>query len=190
MPFPFYRQLNAKDCGPTCLRMIAAFYGKEVSSTKIIEYAGYTKQGVSLLGISEAAENLGFRTKAIQSGYDQLISEAILPCILHWDQNHFVVLVEQFSSRFRSKKIIIADPAKGMISMTKDDFLTHWTGSIETDKQGSGIALQLEPTSEFYQISYEKKVSLRWNTILHYLKQNRRDLFKVLVALFLVSCHK
>src|SRR4051812_11250438 len=92
MAFPFYRQLNVMDCGPTCLRMVSKYYGKHYSADTLRQKAGYSKQGVSLLGISETAERIGFRTRGLQISFEKLLA-APLPAILHWDQNHFVVLV-------------------------------------------------------------------------------------------------
>lgn len=87
-----YKQIDIMDCGPTCLRMAAKYYGKHYNANGIKQIAGYSKEGVSLLGISEAAENIGFRTRGVQLSFKQLTEEAVLPCILHWSQNHFVVL--------------------------------------------------------------------------------------------------
>jgi len=91
MLFPFYKQLNSMDCGPTCLRMIAQYYGKHFNTQTIKNVTGYSKAGVSLLGIAEAAEHIGFRTRGVQLTFQQLTEEALLPAILHWQQNHFVV---------------------------------------------------------------------------------------------------
>src|SRR5689334_11813749 len=104
MPFSFYRQLNASDCGPTCLRMIVKHYGKHYSADTLRQHAGFNNQGVSLLGISETAEKIGFRTRGVQIGFDKL-QEVPLPAILHWNQNHFVVLVS-----INKKAVTIADP--------------------------------------------------------------------------------
>jgi len=104
MSFPFYKQLNAMDCGPTCLRMVAKYYGRHFNTGGIRNMAGYTKEGVSLLGISQTAENIGFRTRAVQLTYKQLIEEAPLPCILHWNQNHFVVLTVYKGNNFFNKQ--------------------------------------------------------------------------------------
>ena len=89
--FPFYTQLDAMDCGPTCLRMIARYYGKSYSLQSLRSRSYLTRNGVSLLGISDAAEAIGFRTIGAKITFEQLISGIPLPCILHWNQNHFVV---------------------------------------------------------------------------------------------------
>lgn len=110
MRFPYFKQLSSMECGPTCLRMIAKYYGKKVSADDIKSFADFSKKGVNLLGISEAAENIGFRARGVQITYDQLSSDIILPCILHWRQNHFVVLLPLVSKWKRGKKLTIADP--------------------------------------------------------------------------------
>jgi len=90
--FPLYRQLDAKDCGPACLQMIAKYYGKNYTIQSLREKAFITRQGVSLLGISDAAESIGFKTVGVRLTWAQLLKEAVLPCIAHWNQNHFVVV--------------------------------------------------------------------------------------------------
>jgi len=106
------------DCGPTCLRMISRFYGKHYSLETIRQITGFNKAGSSLLGISEAAEKLGFRTRAVKISYDQLISEANFPCLLHWNQEHFVVMLP-LSKWGINRRISIADPAKGILSFSQ-----------------------------------------------------------------------
>ncbi|GAB4031893.1 hypothetical protein GCM10028809_28900 [Spirosoma gilvum] len=90
--FPHYTQLDQMDCGPTCLRMVAKQYGRTFTTQSLREKAQIGKEGVSLLGISEAAEAIGFRTMGVRVSFEKLASEAPLPCIVHWDQNHFVVV--------------------------------------------------------------------------------------------------
>ncbi|MDE5760999.1 MAG: peptidase domain-containing ABC transporter, partial [Bacteroides sp.] len=89
--FPHYLQLDAMDCGPTCLRMIAGYYGKNYSLQTLRARSFITREGVSMLGISDAAESIGFRTMGVRVSFDQLVQDVPLPCILHWNQNHFVV---------------------------------------------------------------------------------------------------
>ena len=106
------------DCGPTCLSMICRFYDKNISIQKLREKTEIGKEGVSLLGINNAAESIGFRTQGVQLNYNQLTKEAPLPCILHWGQNHFVVL-----SKAKRNKLTIADPGIGIIKLSKELFL-------------------------------------------------------------------
>ena len=92
------------DCGPSCLRMIAAFYGKTYSLQKLRELAHISREGVSLLGLSDAAEAIGFRTIGARITFEQLI-EAPKPCVVHWDQDHFVVVF-----KYQKGVIHVADP--------------------------------------------------------------------------------
>ncbi|MBP1631535.1 MAG: peptidase transporter, partial [Bacteroidetes bacterium] len=153
------------DCGPTCLRMIAAHYGKVFSLEGLRERSGITREGVSMLGLSEAAEQLGFRTVGVKTTFEELM-EAPLPCIVHWNQAHFVVVykapqppkgVKRFSpfGGVRGGFVYIADPAVGEIKLTREEFFRSW---ISTKENGNdvGVALILEPTPEFYKQEDEK----------------------------------
>ena len=91
MKFPHYRQLDAMDCGPTCLRMVARYYGRSYTLQTLRQLSFITREGVSMLGLSEAAEHIGFRTQGVRVSFEQLVEDVPLPCILHWNQNHFVV---------------------------------------------------------------------------------------------------
>jgi ATP-binding cassette subfamily B protein len=173
------------DCGVTCLRMIAKYYGKNYKASGLLQIAGYSKEGVSLLGISEAAENIGFRCRGVQIDFKQLTQEALLPCILHWGQNHFVVLLP-LKKRRRNKKIEVADPAKGIISFTEEEFLHKWV-SNKKDSRALGTALLLEPSPSFYEQGGEKNAGLSWHLIFQYLKQSKWPLSQVFIALFITS---
>jgi hypothetical protein len=94
MNFPYYKQLDAMDCGPSCLRMVAKFYGKNYTLQALRNKAFISKSGVSMLGISDAAESIGFRTRGYRLTWEQLRDEVPLPCIVHWNQRHFVVVYE------------------------------------------------------------------------------------------------
>ena len=177
MTFTFYKQLNAMDCGPVCLRMIAKHYGKHYNADTLRQKAGFSKQGVSLLGISETAEKIGFRSRGVQVDYEKL-QLVQLPILLHWNQNHFVVLIEI------NKKIAkIADPAKGIITYTKDEFLHFWTSNKTETSKSFGTALLLEPTPAFYNLEGEKELKLTWGIVTKYLKQSRSQLMQVFVSL-------
>jgi ATP-binding cassette subfamily B protein len=114
--FPIYKQSEAKDCGPTCLKMVAQHYGKSIHIERLRRVAETTREGSSLLGVSEAAEKLGFKTLAVQLSVKKL-SKAPLPCILHWSQNHYTVLY-----KIKRKKYYLADPAHGLITYTEREF--------------------------------------------------------------------
>lgn len=171
------------DCGPTCLRMVAKHYGRQQQASKLRQIAGYSKEGVSLLGISDAAESIGFRTRGVQVSVAELLQDAPLPCILHWNQNHFVVLPRQKNK----KKIRVADPAKGIINFTKEEFLQQWAGTYNDSGERMGTALLLEPTAKFYEQSDEAENKLAWGTIFQYLKNSKWQLTQVFIALLTVS---
>lgn len=106
MRFPFLQQLDAMDCGPTCLRMIAKYYGKSYTVQELREKSFITREGVSMLGISDAAESIGFKTLGAKITFEKLANEVPLPCIVHWKQNHFVVVykVESQKEKEESRK--------------------------------------------------------------------------------------
>lgn len=133
-------------CGIACLQMLCQHYGRHISLPQMEEICHATTEGVSLLGISEAAERLGFRTVSARVGLDAFDKEN-LPCILHWNQNHFIVL---YKVR-RSKTFYVADPGKGLVEYGVEDFKQHWVSVHADDGEEKGIAMFLEPTERFYQ---------------------------------------
>lgn len=124
------------------------------------------KEGVSLLGISEAAEEVGFSTRCVQLSFSRLTAEAKLPAILHWGQNHFVVLYKT-----TSKNLFIADPSVGLITYDAEEFKKHWI-SNKTGDIGEGIVLLLEPNSTFDEFRAERAASQK--------ESNRNNGFKVI----------
>lgn len=141
--FLHYIQHDQMDCGPTCLRMVAAHYGKRYSLEGLREKSFLTREGVSMLGISEAAERIGLRSLCVQVDYERL-REAPLPCIVHWNQQHFVVVY-----RMDGRHVWVADPAAGKLKYTREEFCRCWL-SAKKDGLDMGVALLLEPTPEFY----------------------------------------
>jgi ATP-binding cassette, subfamily B, bacterial len=169
------------DCGPTCLRMVAKHYGKHYNADTLRQKAGFSKAGVSLLGISETAEKIGFRTRGIKLSLKQL-EEVTLPCILHWNQNHFVVLISVSKNRVK-----IADPGKGILTYSIKEFSSHWISSESEDNEQVGIALIIEPTPSFYEQEGEKEHKLSWKLVLQYLAQSRWQITQVFIALIITS---
>ncbi|RYY36112.1 MAG: peptidase domain-containing ABC transporter [Sphingobacteriaceae bacterium] len=159
MDFPFYKQQDQKDCGPTCLRIIARFYGRNHTIQKLRELCQIHWGGVSLLGLSEAAEKIGFRTLGVKLSLSQL-NEAQLPCILHWRQNHFVILY-----KIKKGNYYIADPARGIITISNKDFTKNWYGHKELH---DGVSLLLNPTPAFYEHADDKETKVKWSSILRY----------------------
>jgi len=182
MPFPLYRQLDTMDCGPTCLRMVAKYYGKSYSLEYLRERSYITREGVSLTGISDAAETIGFRTLSGRLSFEQLDEKAKLPCILYWNQGHYVVLPPQDYSRNKKRKILVADPAHGMIKVDKDTFLHSWS-----DNGRDGIVLMLEPTHSFYQQKGEDNVPTGFRFLLQYLHPYRRYLAQLFLSIVIAS---
>lgn len=159
--FPLYTQLDAMDCGPTCLAMIAKYYGRTYTLQNLRKRSFVTRQGVSMLGISDAAESIGFRTVGVKISFDSFVEEANMPCILHWNQNHFVVCYDvKRKGRTDDYIIKIADPSGEKYTMNKQEFLKCWGSVTVNDKQG-GIAMMLSPTPEFDTIEDDEQQKKR-----------------------------
>lgn len=182
--FPYYKQLNRKDCGPACLRMISKYYGRFYNAGSMRLFSGVNKEGISLFGLGETANNIGFRTRSVQLSCAELVNDANLPCILHWDQNHFVVLLP--FSTWNKKRFRIADPSKGILSLSGQDFRLHWvTNTGETGEMGT--ALLLEPTPAFYASRGEKENKINWGIFTQYLKKSKWQIIQVCCALIITS---
>lgn len=194
--FHFYQQPDAMDCGPTCLRMVAKHYGRSISLQSLREKTQIGKEGVNLLGISEAAEAVGFRTQSVRLTYASLTRDAKLPAILHWNQNHFVVLYKVKGRlllpirRDRNSKLLIADPAKGLITLTEQEFKSNWI-SNKQDGVDEGIALLIEPSPKFYEYGNEaeekKPQGLAFKNIFNYIFPYKKLVFQLFVGLGVAS---
>ncbi len=147
--FPIDRQLDLMDCGPASLKMVAKYYGKYYSLPYLRDLCGNTREGVSLAGISHAAETIGFRTLAAHCSIEELIIKVPLPLIIHWDNSHFVVLYDVKAKKGGKSKFFVADPARGKIVYSQDEFEEKWIKRNEN--KTSGIALLLEPQADFKQ---------------------------------------
>ncbi|WP_261511259.1 peptidase domain-containing ABC transporter [Chryseobacterium paludis] len=155
----FIPQHDKMDCGPSCLAMITSYYGKAYGLQYLRDTCFISREGVSILGINNAAEKIGFKTIATQLSIED-IKDEFLPCILHWNQNHFVILLRISRSLFsREKTYTIADPAHGILKLKEEEFKKSWLKN--TDK---GVALLLEPTEAFFQRKNvpDKKISLQY----------------------------
>ena len=162
-PFPYYRQHDQMDCGPTCLRMIARHHGRSYSMDTLRRKSGINREGVSLLGISEAAEEIGFRTVGAKLTWEQLKKEAALPCVIYWNQVHFVVVY-----KIKGDKVYIADPAQGKVTYKKEEFLKHWLNS-RNNGSSTGIALLLYTTPAFHDLEGEADNRLSFGNLLRYI---------------------
>lgn len=141
--FPIYRQPDTMDCGPTCLRMVAKFYGRTISLQRLRSLSETTRAGSSLQGVSSAAEAIGFRTLGVKVDFRNLAENAPLPCICFWNERHFVVVY-----KIKGNTVYIADPAHGLLTYSKQEFLENWIGRHATETTEEGIALLLEPTPQ------------------------------------------
>lgn len=187
--FLFFRQPGSMDCGPTCLQMVAKYYGKDYSLQLLRDRTQVGKEGVNLFGISDAAESIGFRTLAVRLDYKSLISQAFLPCILHWDQNHFVVLF-----KVKRNKLYIADPSIGIVKLSYKEFIGRWVFDIKKNNT-EGIALILEPTPAFYSHadvladadSAKEQRTLKFRNIFSYILPYKKLLIQLLIGLSIGS---
>jgi ATP-binding cassette subfamily B protein len=177
--FPFFKQYDAMDCGPSCLRMIAAFYGRTYSLQRLRELAHISREGVSLLGLSDAAEAIGFRTIGARITIEQLL-EAPKPCVVHWDQDHFVVVY-----KFRKGTIAVADPAFGLVEYSETEFRKHWLATVRHGEQ-KGICLLFDPTPKFFDLEGEEMNRSNFKFLLKYLKPHRKLVTQLIIG-FLVG---
>lgn len=167
------------DCGPSCLRMIAAFYGKTYSLQKLRELAHISREGVSLLGLSDAAEAIGFRTIGARITLEQLM-EAPKPCVVHWDQDHFVVVYNIWKG-----KVFVADPAFGLVKYSETEFKKHWLATVRHGEQ-KGICLLFDPTPKFFELEGELSNRNNFRFLLKYLKPHRKLVIQLVIG-FLVG---
>lgn len=163
--FPTYIQADSKDCGPTCLKIIAKFYGKVLNIQTLRTLSETNRDGSNLLFLSDAAERIGFRSLGVKLDLNKL-QEAPLPCILHWNKEHYVVLY-----KIKKNKYYISDPAIGLIEYSKEEFLKFWIGNNSDENTDEGIALLLEPTPKFYQSEFdiEDNKSFGFNLLFKYI---------------------
>ena len=181
MSFPFYKQLDVMDCGPTCLKMVAAYYKRNISIDTIRKKSYITKGGVSFLGLSEAADSLGFKSLGVKIPFDKLRDDVPLPCIVHWRQRHFVVVY-----KIKDDTVMVADPAIGLMKYDKESFMRNWA-STTYDGQPLGLALILEPTPSFYELEDEKEKPSSIRFLLKYFKLYKKYLVQLVLGLILGS---
>lgn len=191
------------DCGPTCLRMIARHYGRSIPLQVLRDKGQLAREGTSLLGLAEAAESIGFRTMGVELRLESLVEEVPLPCIVLWDQNHYVVVHDvkqnnswrQWQRKFRSrtdKTVVnqqtfhVADPGRGLLTCSTEEFQEHWA----TDAQrgaNMGIALLLETTPAFYEQEDEaastSEATYGFKRLLSYVGQYKHLIIQLLVGL-------
>lgn len=142
MSFPFVKQFDAMDCGPACLKMVASFYKKNYSLDYLRKKCYITREGVSFLGLSEAASAIGFKAIGVKIPFEVLSEKVTLPCIVHWRQKHFVVVYGTGKGKIR-----VADPAYGLMQYSQEEFEKNWAADV-TEGERKGLVLILEPAPE------------------------------------------
>lgn len=176
--FPHEYQMDAKDCGPACLKIIAKYYGKYYSLQYLRDLCGITREGVSLLDLSYAADKIGLRTISVKISFAELVQKATLPCIIHWNRSHFIVVY-----KINKHKVFVSDPAKGLLSYSHEDFISKWY-----TEEDSGVLLLLEPMASFRQMEvHEKKERLKsFENILGYFTPYK-SAFGILFLIMLIA---
>jgi len=181
--FTHYRQADRKDCGPTCLKIIAKYYGKTINIQELRDFSETTREGSNLLFLSDAAEKIGFRTLGVKLSIKR-IEEAPLPCILHWNKDHYVVLY-----KIKKGKYYISDPAFGLLEYNKEEFAKFWIGNNADEETKEGIALLIEATPKFFQSDFDKEENsgLGFKFLSQYLFQYKSFLIQLAIGLFASS---
>ncbi|CAL2089764.1 peptidase domain-containing ABC transporter [Tenacibaculum sp. 190524A02b] len=175
--FPNYKQTEAKDCGPTCIKIIAKHYGKTINTQQLRNLSETTREGSSLLGLSEAVESIGFKSLGIKLAFNKL-KEAPFPCIIHWNKNHYVVLY-----KIKKDTVYISDPAHGLITFSSKEFIQHWIGNNADENTEEGIALLIEPTPKFYQEEFEEDEKFGFSFIFKYLFKYKKFITQLIIGL-------
>jgi ATP-binding cassette subfamily B protein len=177
MTYPFVRQYDAMDCGPACISMIARWYGKRISLETVRRRAYMTREGVSFLGLKSAAESIGFKVVGVKIPFSGLAARAPLPCIVHWQQNHFIVV-----NRITDRKVWVSDPAIGRLNMTREEFFKGWS-SADVDGQPAGMALFLEPAPLLAELADDPPPKGGFAFLLPYLKPYSRQIILLVAGL-------
>ena len=172
--FPFYKQLDYRDCGTTCLRMIAKFYGKNFSREFLRDSAGITKLGVTLAGIADAAEIIEMRTLGMRISLDSLVTEAPTPFIVPWRQKHFVVVYKTSKTT-----IYVADPAHGLLKYSHEEFKKAWTNTSD----GNGFVLLLEPNAKFYSLEENTSKNKGFSFLIPYTKPYKKLIYQLFLGI-------
>ncbi|WP_264535921.1 peptidase domain-containing ABC transporter [Flavobacterium sp. N1736] len=181
--FTNYKQADYKDCGPTCLKIIAKHYGKTIHIQELRDNSETTREGSNLLFLSDAAEKIGFRTLGVKLNVKRL-EEAPLPCILHWNKNHYVVLY-----KIKKGKYYISDPGFGLIEYNEEDFLKFWIGNNADELTQEGIALLVEATPKFFQSEFDREENkgLGFGLLSQYVLRYKSFLMQLSIGLLASS---
>jgi ATP-binding cassette subfamily B protein len=181
--FPNYRQLDGKDCGPTCIQIIAKYYGKFISLQEIRELSAISKEGLSLYELGLTAERLGLKSLPVKATLSNLVSEIPLPCIANLGNKHYVVIY-----KIDKKYIYVSDPFLGLVKYSMDEFIKRWIG-INNEKSEKGILLLLEPTDKFNNIKSTENPSkvYAFNYFISHLKPYKKQTTQLLLTMFVLT---
>ncbi|MCS3798574.1 peptidase domain-containing ABC transporter [Niastella sp. OAS944] len=181
--FPIDRQLDIMDCGPACLKMIAKYYGRFYSLHYLRDKCGISREGVSLLDLSYAGEQIGFRTLSLKCTIKDLLDRVPLPVIVHWDNSHFVVV---YKTRRKTGTIYVSDPAKGYIKYTSDEFARKW---IKKKDANVGVLMAFEPGPEFYEKQIQETENKRktFAGFLTYLRPYKKSFVHLCIVMLIVT---
>ena len=182
MSFPFVKQPDAMDCGPACLKMIAGYYNVSHSLESLRKKCYITREGVSFLGLSEAADSIGFRTIGVKIPFGMLNENVPLPCIVHWRQKHFIVVY-----KIQKDKLWVADPAIGLVKYRRDEFVRNWASTV-TSGDPAGLVLILEPTPAIFENESSPETGRGFGFLYKYFRIYRKYSFQLILGLLLASC--
>jgi ATP-binding cassette subfamily B protein len=177
--FPHEYQLDAKDCGPACIKILAKYYGQYYSLQYLRDLCGVNREGVSLLDIGYACEQIGLRTLSVKPTWEQLRTQVALPCIIHWDFSHFVVVY-----RISSRHVYVSDPAKGLLKYGIDEFTRGWLG-----KETQWAVMIVEPMADFKQRVAGEKIERKktLENFIGYFRPYRKSIINLLAVMLVVT---
>jgi ATP-binding cassette subfamily B protein len=170
------------DCGPACLKMVAGFYKMSFTLESLRKKCYITREGVSFLGLSEAADSLGFRTIGVKISFEIMTENVPLPCIVHWRQKHFIVVY-----KIKNNKIWVADPAVGLTKFSREEFVSNWASTI-VDGKPVGLVLIIEPTPSLFKNESEKEKTTGFKFLFKYFRLYKKYLYQLVLGLVLGSC--
>ena len=181
--FPNYKQADNKDCGPTCLKIIAKYYGKTINIQELRDISETTREGTNLLFLSDAAEKIGFKTLGVQLNLETL-KQTTLPCILHWNKNHYVVLYG-----IKKDTFYISDPGFGLIKYNEEELIKFWIGNNANKSTSEGIVLLMDISPRFVQSDLEKEdlKGLGFGILSQYILKYKSFLIQLTIGLLASS---
>lgn len=175
--FPNYKQTEAKDCGPTCIKIIAKHYDKLINTQQLHNLSETSRERSSLLGLSEAVKAVGLRSLCVKLSYNKL-EEAVLPCIVHWNKNHFVV-----AYKITKDLIYVSDPAHGLIAYTKKEFIKQWIGNNANENTEDGVVLLIKTTPKFFKEGFEEDKVFGFSFIFKYVFKHKSPVIQLILGL-------